>query len=589
MRTSQTIFVNWVAGFLLCLLLSFPSQAVYAADIPDPRFGVVEAHAAPSAATALGAGWTRVTFRWNEIQPDGPEEWYAVPISDEALSAELAQGRQVVGLIVTTPGWATDVQVGPGVPRGLHLPTESPDNLWATFVRNIVHRYAGRIDHWIVWNEPDIPSSYHMSWGGSMEDFVRLLQVAYVAANKVNPNAVIHMSAITHWWNQDWYDQFLEALTATPGAAASNFFFDVATLHVYFQPETVYDITAHYHGMMRGRGIEKPIWIAETNAAPSQDPTWPVPDAQFSVSLEQQAHYVVQAFALGIASGAERIAIYKMADTESDRQANPEPFGLVRLDGSRRPAFTAYRVAATHLSGFRSATWGRRDAISLVTVDRGQRTTTVVWSRGPENETAMVPARTTQALLVDAQGGSRQVYAERGYYYVDLPGADCAQGCQIGGAPYMVVEDAPTTADTAPTPRSPTPPPAQPSEPAEGSGPETSQKPVGTEPPTATRQPSLAPSPTVTPSPSRTSTATRRPTPSPSATVSATPTPTASQTTTPDSSPTALRQVTRTAPASPSPTPSVGHRPATPQQLMVAAIVIVGLGALVVAARASKM
>ena len=453
-RTSIALPIILLVSLLSAL--QAPTE-VAAAGIPDPRFGVVEAFQAPNAATTLGAGWTRVTFRWNEIQPNGPGEWHTVPISDEALARELAQGRQVVGLLVTTPGWATDLDIGPGVPRGLHLPTDHPENLWATFVRTIVARYAGRIDHWIIWNEPDIPETQHMSWGGSTEDFVRLLQVGYTVAKETNPGAVVHLAAVTHWWDEDWFGRFLDKLMADPAAAANNYYFDVATLHIYFQPETVYQIAAHYRDMMWGRGIRKPIWIAETNAAPSQDPAWPVPNAQFSVSLEQQAAYIVQAFSLAIAAGAERVAVYKMADTETDRQANPEPFGLVRMDGSRRPAFTAFQVASTYMAGFSGGRWERRDAVSVVTIDRGDRTTTVVWARTAQAEMAMIAARTTQALLVDVQGRARTIYAERGYYYVDLPGATCVQGCKIGGPPYMLVEQAPASADTAPTPRSPTP------------------------------------------------------------------------------------------------------------------------------------
>nr|HID14716.1 hypothetical protein [Anaerolineae bacterium] len=492
---------------------------VIAGGIPDYRFGVVEAYVAPAAATALGAGWERITFRWNEIQPRGPDEWNVVPISDSQLAAELSAGRQVVGLLVTTPGWATDLGIGPGVPQGLYLPTDDPNNLWANFVRTIVARYAGRIDHWIVWNEPDIPDTQHMSWGGSIEDFIQLLRVAYTVAKETNPNAVIHMAAVTHWWNEHWFGQFLDALVADPSAAANNYYFDAATLHIYFQPETVYDLTAHYYRLMHNRGIYKPIWIAETNAAPSQDPAWPVPDAQFNVSLEEQAYFIVQAFSLGIAAGAERIAVYKMADTETDRAANPEPFGLVRLDGSRRPAFSAYQVATIYLSGFRGGSWERRDEISVVTIDRGSRTTTVVWARTPESQSAMIPARTTRALLVNVWGAAYYVYPERGYYFLDLPGANCAQGCLMGGAPLMLVEEAPASANTAPPLPSPTPPPVENANPdvtpdlPPGGGIEGGlPTPTPTFTPTPTSTPTNTPTPTTTPTTTPTNTPTSTPT-----------------------------------------------------------------------------
>jgi hypothetical protein len=493
------------------LLASIPATVAYA-EPPDPRFGVVEAYAAPDAATALGAGWTRVTFEWNRIQPNSPDEWYIVPLSDEALNNERAQGRLVVGLLITTPGWATDLSLGPGVPEGLYLPPDDPQNHWANFVRTIVTRYAGRIDHWTIWNEPEIPaSSPDMTWGGSIKDFIQLLRTAYIVAKQANPNAVIHLPAITHWHNEHWFGEFLDALVADPDAAAHNYYFVVATLHLYHEPEKIYDITVHYYRLMHDRGIYKPFWLAETNAYLSR------------VSEDEQAFFIIQTFALEIAAGVERIAVYKMADTETDAAADPQPFGLVRMDGSRRPAFTACQVAILHLAGFRGGKWERRDEIALVTVDRGKRTTTVVWARTPESQTAIIPARTTRATLVDVWGTSRDIYPDHGYYFVDLPGANCAAGCQVGGSPFMLIEEAGIEAQSAPMPPTPTP-----------SG-------MITTPSESTPEFGALPTPTPTFTPTPTSTPTETPTPTPTPTITLTPTntPTPTATPTPTLTPTA--------------------------------------------------
>jgi hypothetical protein len=495
-----------------------PALQARAAGIPDYRFGVVEAQANPGAAAALGAGWTRITCEWNRIQPTGPGEWNA-PISDQALATELAYGRQVVGLLVTTPGWATDVGRGGGVPQGLYLPIDDPNNHWATFVREMAGRYAGRIDHWIIWNEPDIPhSSPDLSWGGTTEDYLQLLRVAYAVAKQTNPNAVIHLAAITHHHNPHWFGEFLETLMNDPQAAANNYYFDAASLNLYHEPEKIHDIIAHYYNMMRGYGLNKPFWITETNAYLSR------------VSPEEQAAFIIQAFSLEIAAGAARIAVYKMADAETDAAADPEPFGLVQMDGSRRPAFTTFQVAANYLAGFRGGSWDRRDEISVVTVDRGEQTTTVLWARTPEPQTAMVPARTTRALLVDMWGSAYYIYPERGYYYVDLAGANCAQGCQLGGAPKMLVEGASATANTSQAPASPTPRPAVVTSPDATPDPDA--------PPTPTLDPSGFPTPTPTFTPTPTST----PSPTPTATVTPSPTPTStpSPTPTPTETPTPL-------------------------------------------------
>jgi hypothetical protein len=499
----QPRFVLAALAVYVLLLSTGPQSAVDAMAIPDQRFGAVETYANPAAATELGAGWTRVTFEWARIQPNGTHEWNVVPISDDALSTEIAQGREVVGLLITTPAWATDKERGGGVPQGLYLPIDDPDNLWANFVRAIVTRYAGRINHWTIWNEPEIsPESPDATWGGSTEDFIQLLRVAYLVAKEENPNAVIHLAGLSHWHNDLWFRQFLDLLVADPQARASNFYFDVATLHLYHEPEKIYDITALYYSQMRERDIYKPIWIAETNAYLS------------SVSEDEQAYFIFQAFALEIAAGAQRVGVYKMADAATDSAADPEQFGLVRIDGGRRPAFTAYQLAATYMAGFRGGTWSRRDTISMVTIDRGEKTTTVLWTRSPAAQTVMVAARTTEALVVDAYGTALQKHPERGYYYIQLPGAKCAQGapdCAIGGAPVMLVENAPPSAITAPLPASPTP---------------SNLEDIPTPTPTPVPTSFIIPTNTPTPTPTDTPLPTFTPTPAPTSMPTSTPTPT---------------------------------------------------------------
>ncbi len=518
-KRSAIRLARWIVVFIITaaiLITSLPPSPV-AADGPDSRFGAIETYDAPAAASALGAGWTRVTFEWNRIQPHGPDEWNVVPISDAVLANELAQGREVVGLLITTPGWATDVGLGAGVPQGLYLPVDDPNNRWAAFVRAIVTRYAGRINRWTIWNEPEIPAgSPDMTWGGSVEDFVQLLRVAYTVAKQSNPNARIHLPAITHWHDEHWFGRFLDTLVADPGAAANNYYFDVATLHLYHEPEKIYDITTHYYRQMHNRNIYKPFWISETNAYLSR------------ISEEAQAFFIIQAFSLEIAAGAQRIAVYKMVDTSTDQQADPEPFGLVRMDGGRRAAFTAYQVAAHYLSGFKGGSWDRRDDISLVTIDRGAKTTTVVWSRTTEPQTAVVAARATRALLVDPWGATRYIYPDHGYYFVELPPMTCSPEC-FGGAPFMLVEEAASDAHTAPVAPSPTTPPVEGDEPEmDGDDPEATAE---------AADPDALPTPTVTftPTPSPTPTETSTPTPSPTSmpTPTSTPSPLPTETSTP--------------------------------------------------------
>src|SRR5512141_916685 len=135
------------AGFLP--LIPAPLQAQ---TMPDPRFGVVEAFRDPASAKDLKFGWERILFYWSELQPYGPDDWNIFHVEDGWISTALANGRQVIGLLENTPRWATDGANQIGVPRGLYLPIDDPKNVWAAFVRKVVGRYKGRIDHWVIWN-----------------------------------------------------------------------------------------------------------------------------------------------------------------------------------------------------------------------------------------------------------------------------------------------------------------------------------------------------------------------------------------------------------------------------------------------------
>jgi len=361
------------------------------------------------------------------------------------------------------------------------------------------------------------------------------MRVSYAVIKENNPNGVVHLAAVTHHWDADYgrelfMRRLLQAIVADGNAAGNNYYFDAVTLHIYFQSENVYELTVFYRNLVNEYVGHKPVWIVETNAAPSQDPAWPVPEPRFKVSLDDQAAFIVQALALGIAAGAERIAVYKTIDTERDLQANPEPFGLVRMDGTRRPAFTAYQVATTYMAGFRSGRWVQRDEASVVVIDRGSQTTTVAWSRSPAPQTVNIAAQTTSALLVDMGGRARIVYPDRGYYTLSLPGCAYEGACLIGGAPLLLVEDSAGPSTAPPPPPAPTLPPVE----------------VGFVP-TATPAPTYTPTPSPTPTPTPTSTPSPTPTPSPTATPSPTiiPSPTPLPTFTPTPMPTPVEQPLR--------------------------------------------
>ena len=434
--------------------LSLPHQGpVAAATPPDPRFGVVEAYRASDLATKAGVGWERIIFYWNLLQPRSSADWNAGYLPDGVLQGELDQGREVVGLLISTPAWA-----GAGrptdPPRNLHLPYDHPDNYWGQFVKRIVSHYRGRIDTWVIWNEPDIWDAANpgYTWGGSEADYYQLVKVAYQAAHAASPEAKILLAGLTYWWDQSYereqyFRRLLQVASQDSTAPANNWYFDAAVLQLYNDPAGLRDVPLAFHRLMAERGFDKPIWINETNVAPWDDPQHRLTADWFRATQDEQASYLIQAFAYALTANVERLSVYKMLD-DAELPPEAEPFGLVRADGSPRPAYTALQVALRYFAGVTSGEVERKHDVVRIALHRDGERVTVLWNQSPQRIQASVPAVAAEALLVEKNGQSRPLTPNRGSYNLELEPATyhtvpgMPDFYAIGGSPLLILERA---------------------------------------------------------------------------------------------------------------------------------------------------
>jgi hypothetical protein len=254
-----------------------------------------------------------------------------------------------------------------------------------------------------------------------------------------------------------------------------------------------------------------------------------------------------------------------------DRAANPEPFGLVRQDGSRRPAFSAFQVGANYLSGFTDASLTvRNDLYTLVTVKRGENGwTTAAWTRQPSPQTISVPAHANQATLVDWNGNRQTITARDGQYEIEIAGATCTGGCIVGGAPRLIVEGSIGTARID-----------APSNPSVNAVQTTRvvTSPAGTVTVTGvvTITSTLRPTKTTTPTASATITATATHPATATSTVTPRPTATATATATTAPSPTIPPAASVTPPASVTPAASATSPTATAESSSMSPLLIIG-------------
>ena len=162
---------------------------------------------------AAGIGWIRVDFLWPAIEAEpGVFDWSAY---DEIAAAASARHLGVLATVLFTPDWATSAPSWTGVPDVA---------AWTDFCRRAAERYRGKIDHWEIWNEPNLSEF----WAGSRQQYIDvLLKPGSDALHAGNPDAQVGGPALAHLVSADWFDWLSDVLSQAGDRL------DFITHHVY--------------------------------------------------------------------------------------------------------------------------------------------------------------------------------------------------------------------------------------------------------------------------------------------------------------------------------------------------------------------
>jgi hypothetical protein len=127
----------------------------------------------------LGFTWTRLhdcsrLSKWDANEPEpGKLQWH-----DAVVDAIRARGLHILGLPDQEPAWA-------------RVTTEGANSInveaYGKYCERVARHYAGRIDHWELWNEPYMAGFYK----GGAEGFGEVLQAGYAGIKRGNPQAKV--------------------------------------------------------------------------------------------------------------------------------------------------------------------------------------------------------------------------------------------------------------------------------------------------------------------------------------------------------------------------------------------------------------
>lgn len=308
-----------------------------------PRSGLILDRVA-----AVGVRWVREDFVWADIERrPGVYDWSRY---DRLLTGAARRGIRVLPLLLSTPAWAGSRKRGfPRDPAG-----------YGRFVAATVARYgpggefwrarpktAGFAPTWFeLWNEPYF--STYSTPRADPGDYARLFAAGATAGRAANPAARFLIEADTEsepdvGRSAAWVDGMYAAV---PGL---NALFDGVAVHPYAP-----DLNGGPDGRTRFRRFERiaedfaahgargvPFWLTEIGWSTCPDCAEGVGEAGQAARVRDMLRLVRTRYARLVAA----VFVYSMQDYGVERDPTNKEFwfGLVRFDGTPKPALAALR------------------------------------------------------------------------------------------------------------------------------------------------------------------------------------------------------------------------------------------------------
>lgn len=307
---------------------------------------------------ATGAAWVRFDIDWSVVQPDNAAtyQWDAY---DQVVSASRQRGLNVIAIIDFTPRWAR----APACPESSHCRPADP-KAYAAFAKAVASRYSVQGVHtWEIWNEPNSPDFWKPA--ANPLAYTQMLADAYQAIHEVDSKAWVLSGGLSPQSSSDTARSPEDFLAGVYAVGGKNYF-DAVADHPYTFPLSPASPAPHAWNQMASSGGSlrsimarsgdggKKIWMTEFGAptggpGPVATPT--------SNNLAEHPYVVDEALQAKILSDAVKLyktytwagpfLYYSYQDAGTSSDTNENFFGLVRADGSHKPAYDVYRAAAT--------------------------------------------------------------------------------------------------------------------------------------------------------------------------------------------------------------------------------------------------
>lgn len=326
---------------------------------------------------SLGSERVRLGVLWNRIETTpGVYDWRE---TDTHVRLALEAGLKPTLMLYTAPSWVNTSFAGPNfaqmvdtppppidgvalapslrsgapaAPAESRLPASAggadraPDVAFGHFAAALAQRYAGLVEGYEIWNEPNTARFWDPP---NVEFYARALRRAYTGIHAVEPGATVVTAGMAPAPDAPGSSLAPETFIRELYRLGANRYADAIGLHpyIYRDPQSQWGAFRDYAAVRNlmvsaGDGAKK-VWITEYGA----------PSGGFGgVSGAQQAQIIGDAIDRAVADpNIGPIFIYTLQDMPLGATNAESHFGLYTLDARAKPAVQAVRDAATRCAG----------------------------------------------------------------------------------------------------------------------------------------------------------------------------------------------------------------------------------------------
>ncbi len=400
----------------------------------ESRFGINAAQAElASMLRRLGVGWVRFeNLKWPFVSTepgvfrfDGSAKPWGLNV-DSILKNYADAGLNVLPYLFLTAGYASTAPPDVPAARRQAYPPKDPRD-FGEFAFQVAARYGakkmpadalktpdsqtgrGYLNHYEIWNEPNLTDAGWGAWVGTMPQYLELLRAAAEGIHRADPQAKISNAGFAGI--QVKAVDPLRSYTYADGKRPLDFV-DILNVHYYsgrIAPEIATDdFNARQSGattveedlrrLLAWRDANKPglpVWLSETG----YDSAGPYGTDEYTQSAR-----LPRMVMLALASGLDKVFVYRESGSTPSMHAAA---GLLRDDGTYKPSWFTYATLIRELDGVRGG------AVRLPYPDKNVRL--YKWQAGEETiltawvieGTGKLNLNLGKATVTDAFGGRR--------------------------------------------------------------------------------------------------------------------------------------------------------------------------------------